>query len=133
MKFKQRFYLFLGRYPLFGKALRSPWVALLSIVVMVWALFQFIGVFQGAYDLEHEFLAAEAKKNLLEKINQDLTRSLQKFDNPEFVEREAKDRLNLKNPGEEVAVIVPEQQATSSPTTKKIFWDRVKTWLPFLR
>ncbi len=131
MKFKQRFHLFLGRYPLLGRAFRSQWVALLGILVMVWVLYQFIGVFQGAYDLEKEFSTAEVKKNLFEKRNQELTQSLQKFDNPEFLEREAKDRLNLKNPGEEVAVIVPEQQSTSSPATGKGFWGRIKDWFHF--
>ncbi len=133
MKVKQHFRLFLGRYPLLASALRSQWVALFSILLMVWALYQFVGVFQGAYNLEHEFSTAEAKKNLLEKRNQDLTQSLQKFDNPEFLEREAKDRLNLKNPGEEVAVIVPGQQATISSPAEKSFWSRIKNLFPFLR
>lgn len=131
MKLKQRFSLFLGRYPLLASALHSPWIALLSIAVTVWVLYQFIGVFQGAYDLRKEFSVAEAKKNLFEKRNQELTRTLQKFDNPEFLEREAKDRLNLKNPGEEVAVIVPEQQSTGTPATHQSFWSRLGSF--FLR
>lgn len=109
------------------KVLRSPWVALFSIAVAIWALYQFAGVFQNAYDLEKEFSVLDAKKNLFEKRNQELARTLQKFDNPEFLEREAKDRLNLKNQGEEVAVIVPEAQATSSMPAEKSFWSRLRS------
>lgn len=133
MKFKQQFRLFVSKHPLAGKALRSRWVALFGVLVMAWVLFQFIGVFQSAYDLEREFSAAAAKKSSLEKRNQELIQLLQKFDNPEFLEREAKDRLNLKNPGEEVAIIVPEQQATSSAQAEKGLWGRMKNWFPFLR
>lgn len=113
------------------KALRSPWVALFSIAVAAWMLYQFAGVFQSAHDLEKEFSVAEAKKNMLEIKNQELLQSLRKFANPEFLEREAKDRLNLKNHGEEVVVIMPAAQSTSSASAEKSFWSRLRSFLPW--
>lgn len=131
MKSKQRFSLVLDRYPVLDKVLRSPRVALFSIAVAAWALYQVAGVSQSAYDLGKEFSAVEAKKNALEKRNQELFQTLRKFASPEFLEREAKDRLNLKNPGEDVAVVVPEQQSTSSTPEEKSFWSRLQSF--FLR
>ncbi len=55
--------------------------------------------------------------------------SLNELKTPEAVEREAKARLNLKRPGEEVVVVVP-GKAEISATSSGAFWEKL---LKFLR
>lgn len=55
--------------------------------------------------LEIDKLREEAKK--IEKDNLELTDKLAYFESPDFQEKEAKDKLNLQNPKENVVIIKP--------------------------
>ncbi len=47
----------------------------------------------------------------------------------EGIEREAKKRLNLKNPGEEVVVVVPDQKSSEEPDASVSWRQRLMDWL----
>ena len=52
----------------------------------------------------------------LKKENQDLSVAIESFNNPSFLEKEAKRRLNLRKEGEEV-VILPKNEFSDNQTT----------------
>ena len=66
------------------------------------------------------------KMKLLEK-KAALESELSELQTREGIEREAKERFNLKMPGEKVVIVVPEstESATSSESHKKSFWERI--------
>lgn len=58
------------------------------------------------YKIKQEITRLKEEIITLERKNNDLASLINSFDDPETIELEAKKRLNLKKPGEEVAVIV---------------------------
>lgn len=87
------------------------------------------GVWQ-ALDLGKEAESKEKKiAELLEKKGE-LERYLAELKNAESVKREAKERLNLKELGETVVVVVPEVvEATPTEPMVENFWSRVKVFI----
>ena len=87
------------------------------------------GVLQ-ALELRKEAKGKEKKiEELLEK-KVELERYLAELENAEVVKREAKERLNLKEPGENVVVVVPVEEETS-PTEPVAgnFWAKIKMFV----
>jgi len=51
----------------------------------------------------------------------------------EYLEQTARERLNLKKPGEQVVAIVPpEKQEEKQQLTKQNFWQKILEKIPFL-
>lgn len=72
----------------------------------------------------------EIKKEIsrLEGENQALRADISYKESPAYLEREARERFNLKKPGEEVAVIVPPAQApplVQPEPPRKSFWQNI--------
>lgn len=78
--------------------------------------------------LRQELQGTEKKLEELKSKENALEASLTELKNPEAIERKAKADLNLKLPGEEVVVIVP-QKAESSATSSGTFWEKVFKFL----
>lgn len=75
--------------------------------------------------------AAKEKEKIeeLQKKKTELEAYLLELETKEAIEREAKRELNLKLPGEEVVVVVPEKNEVfpaSSPSLTG--WERIKSW-----
>lgn len=58
------------------------------------------------YKIKQEITRLKEEITTLEKKNGDLASLISSFDDADVIELEAKKRLNLKKPGEEVAVVV---------------------------
>lgn len=61
----------------------------------------------------------------LQYKKQQLEAALVEIQTQEAIEREAKARLNLKKPGEEVVVVVPEKKISAPQPEPVRFWSRV--------
>ena len=59
----------------------------------------------------------------LEKKNEEMQAGLSQKDEEGFLEKEARERLNLKKPGEEVVVVVPPKEEEGIQESKN-FWER---------
>ena len=59
---------------------------------------------------------------------QELEAELAGLKTKEAVEREAKERLNLKKPGEEVVVVVPEKKDNEARTQPKSLWAKIESF-----
>lgn len=80
--------------------------------------------------LRAEVREAEAHLTAIAARKRDLSRRLAEQDAPEKVEYHAKAQLNLKNPGEEVVVVVAAPEKSNiSGLAKSGVWEGVKNFL----
>lgn len=117
---------------MFNRFLQTPWFTILVLATLF---------FLGAVVLRarpRQIVVEKRRDNLqskiaeLEKSNRDLTSLLNYFRSPEYLELEAKQKLNVKRPDEQVAFVFPESRlANDSPLAakKKSLWETFKDWL----
>lgn len=109
----------------------NPATVLVALFLLGWFGVQFFGVAKKAWTLREERKRLEAELASLQQKKSELEEGLSRFQSDAYVEREAKRRLNLKKPGEQAVIIVPEE--TKKPaTTSPGFWQRVRVFLPSL-
>ena len=72
----------------------------------------------------YEKMGLETKIAELQKKNEAVKKEIDYTGTEGFLEREGKARLNLKKPGEEVAVIVEEKEGQPEQVQKKSIWNR---------
>ena len=90
--------------------------ALLS-VLSVWILFSVISAEVEKDEVKKKETAIESKINSKKQDNESLERDIKNFENQEFLEKEARLRLNYKASGEEVVFVhrdLNSQKASSS-------------------
>lgn len=115
---------------LINKFLSSPLPYVLGFAVLSLFAFNSRVVFIRAWNVWQENKALEEKAAALNKKNALLAQELEYARSVGFKEREGKSRLNLKRPGEEVVVIVPEKTGTTSEDQgHKSFWQRLLGFL----
>jgi len=68
--------------------------------------------------LKAEIRAAEEKKQQLQVQAYESSQE-------EFLEREAREKLNLKKPGEEVVAVLPSEEDKTEEPQKQSFWDKI--------
>ena len=89
----------------------------------------FFNTLERATTLYRESAALEEKSKEFVKKKEKLEAAIREWDTVEAKEREAKDKLNLKKPGEEVVVVVPEKKDENinvHAASSTNFWARVK-------
>lgn len=101
-------------------------VALLLVVIFVgYGSFKLV---REALSLNQEVRSREEKIEELTRKKQELEVYLAELSTDEAVRREAKDRLNLKEPGEEVVVVAREEvKEEGRPPVN--FWTRITNFL----
>jgi len=99
-------------------------IFLFSIIVFL--IFSNYRITKKRIELQGQIKNLQNQIRELEEKKAKLESALSSSDNPEFLEKEARDRLGLKKPGEEVIVILPpkKEQATST-VQKKSFWQNL--------
>jgi cell division protein FtsB len=113
------------------KFLRNPVTLLAAFFLLGWFGVQLWGVAQKAYALYGERKRLEAELASLQQKKSQLEEGLSRFQSEAYLEREAKSRLNLKKPGEQIVIIVPEEKQREAVITPPSFWSRFGTPLFF--
>lgn len=63
---------------------------------------------------------------ILEERKQEFSANISQIPTEDYLEKEARERFNLKKPGEEVVVVLPpEQEEEEKPEEQKSFWQRI--------
>lgn len=78
--------------------------------------------------LRAEVRDAEARLEAIAARKDQIARRLAEQDAPEAVEYEAKAKMNLKNAGEEVVVVAPEEKPADSAESSGV-WQRIMDFL----
>ena len=79
--------------------------------------------------IQEEYLAKQKELNLEEKQNKALQEKLKLFENEEFLKKEAKEKLNLVEPGEKVIYIIKEgeNEEEKEKQSSQNLWDTLKS------
>jgi len=88
------------------------------------------------YDLNHQIDTLKAQTSLLEAQKEELAYSLQYYKTDSFRDREARSKLGLQSPGENV-VIIPPKSPSPTPTADTAKKDtgrksNLQQWFDFL-
>lgn len=84
---------------------------LITLLIYSVALFIIVNISRSIYSLwQKQYILGEQAqvKKLLEEENKELSEALSQAQSPEFVEKQAREKLNLKRPGETV-VLLPKE------------------------
>jgi len=102
----------------------SSKIFLFSLLVILLILGSSLGrEFYRKYRLQKEFDSLKSEIDKLENKNQDLASMLEYLNKESNLEKEARRRLNLKKPGENVVVIVP-PESDLRPTIRRRIQNR---------
>lgn len=103
---------------------------LFSLILVSFLLWNAVRMGQEAFVLRKERMNLEGEVAALIQKKSMLEARFAELNTRQAVEREAKARLNLKLPGEEVVVVVPQEKKEQAAEVSKDLWSRV---LQFLR
>lgn len=106
-----------------------------SLPLNILIAFGAIGVLIGAWKiaretraLEAELRATQIKRDALRAEKSELSARLAELETPEAIERQAKEKLNLKKKGETVVVVVPERGGDYATSTSPTLWERMRAF-----
>lgn len=104
-----------------------PAIAVLAVLAgfLGWSSLK---VFERYRGLKTERIKLEEKMRSLEAERLVLEEQIRELESPQGIERLAKEKLGLKNPGEEVVIVVPEERPESSAEIRPGFWAEIKQW-----
>lgn len=92
----------------------KPFLFLLLLAVM-WLALVLVKTFYKKHQLDSEIANLKKEIDKIDKKDQELSNLLNYFDNQNFLEKEAKEKLNMKKEGENV-VIVSEVSGSPQPS-----------------
>ncbi len=100
-------------------------VNILLILICVVISYSASRMVQSAFATKTESAEMAAKIEELKTKKQQLEARLVELQTKEAIEREAKERLNLKKTGEEVVVVVPEKKDNATTTPPLTLWEKI--------
>lgn len=108
----------------FQKLLKSP-ITLIAVVILFSVILHHVwGMTGRLLSFYNEKKELETKISELQKKNEEIGREMDYTKTAGFLEREGKARLNLKKPGEEVAVIVEDKNQASEKNEQQTKWQK---------
>lgn len=93
----------------FKKIFYSKAVIFILLLACIWLSISLVKAIYKKHQLNQEIASVKSEIEKLDKKSQELTQTLDYFKSQSFLEKEAKEKLNLKKEGETV-VMVPESQ-----------------------
>jgi len=98
---------------------------ILLILICVVISYSASRMVHNAFATKTQSAEMTAKIEELKETKQKLEARLAELQTKEAVEREAKERLNLKKPGEKVVVVVPEKKDSAASTPPLTLWEKI--------
>lgn len=107
-----------GQEGKFKKILGSKITLFLLLLAFIWLSVNLVNIFYKKYKVNQEIENLKAEIGKVEKSNQEISSLIDYFSSQSFLEKEAKEKLNLKKEGEQVVIIEPAKEplaTTSQP------------------
>ncbi|MBU2545192.1 septum formation initiator family protein [Patescibacteria group bacterium] len=123
-----------------NKKYKSIKERIISVILILIVVF-FIGFFvvinwkinKRRSVLSEQVLTLEQEVREMEEKNRDLKNKKEETESDEYIEKVAREQLDLKKPGEEVYVVQEEGSASaeaSADEEKQTWWDKIKSiWM----
>ncbi|MDD2730965.1 MAG: septum formation initiator family protein [Candidatus Portnoybacteria bacterium] len=120
------------------KIFSSRWLMYLLLLVAIWLLISLARTFYKKNQLDNEISALKNEIGKLEKSDQELGQLIELFNDQDYLEQEAKAKLNFKKEGESVVIVpsisedIPLAAALPSPAaTSPQMGNLLKWWQYF--
>ncbi len=85
-------------------------------------------IYKKKADLQAKVIELRQEAELLEKTNNELNKNLDYVKSDEYLEKVAREQLDMKKPGEEVVVIQKENsQQKKNEEENKTWWEKLKS------
>ncbi|MBX4188362.1 MAG: septum formation initiator family protein [Candidatus Doudnabacteria bacterium] len=97
----------------FQALLKSRYIAVVLVLVFASVAFLTVELYWQKREVDSEISRLQQKAGELNKNNEQLSELIKYLDTPEYKEKEAREKLNLKREGEQV-VVLPEPEAGNS-------------------
>jgi cell division protein FtsB len=107
---------------------KSVVIPILLILVVIFIGSRAVRMVWDTVLLYRESQDVEAQIEELVQKKQELEAYIAEFESSEAVRREAKERRNLKNSGEQVVVVLPDEPSQTEQGDNKNLWDSIKTF-----
>lgn len=109
------------------KLIKSPVTLIAGMVLLGAVLYNIWIVTDRFLTLHFEAVNLGAKIAEMQKKNESLKKEIEAARSAGFFEREGKSRMNLKRPGEEVVIVVPEKtpETDNENRSDEGFWRKV--------
>lgn len=115
--------------------MKKTFITILLLILMVFLVIGLFEQFKKNYALNKSAGILENEVLEIEISNEKLKAQIDSFQDPKTIDREARERLNLKKEGEEVVIIIPNEKedlqeiiSTTKKSSNKSFWNRIKNW-----
>lgn len=92
----------------------SKWLLLASLFILIFFSVNLVREFLNRRDLDKDINVLQEQINSLEGKNQELAGLIDYFKSLDFVEKEARTKLNLRKPGEQIIIVPKPETATAS-------------------
>lgn len=110
----------------------SLFFAILILGVIGFLIFSNWKTYQQRKELSLRINSLKAEVSALEKKKQELEASASQLSEEEYLEKVAREQLNLQKPGEEVVTILsPEEEKKEEPKEEKSLWQKILEKLSF--
>ncbi|PIW76037.1 MAG: hypothetical protein CO001_03460 [Candidatus Portnoybacteria bacterium CG_4_8_14_3_um_filter_40_10] len=98
------------------KILGSRITLFLLLLGFIWLVLNAVDIYYKKYKINKQIQDLKTQIASAEKSNQQISEMIDYLGSQSFLEKQAREKLNMKKPGEEVVIIEPpRQQATSVP------------------
>jgi len=97
-----------------SKLFNSKFFSIAVVFIAGWLVLSWLGVENNKKAFDKEIMGIEAKISNVQKTNNELSEFLSHFDNPSFLEKEARLKLNYKAPDEEVIFVYRDNGAKTA-------------------
>lgn len=109
------------------KLINSKFFLILMFFLLLYVGYAIYGELNSQKDIKNNIQTLEAEQKKLEDNNLDLTALLKYYKSDEYIEKEAREKLNMARVGEHV-VIVPDNEAASKKDQSSDKFKNKKNW-----
>jgi cell division protein FtsB len=96
------------------KFLQSKFAALVLSGILLFVMLAAAKLIMQKREVDREIAQLEAKADEIQRDNQELSELIKYFNTPEYAERQAREKLNLKKEGEHVVVLPRDEEETGN-------------------
>jgi len=106
---------------------------LFAITIAVFLIVSNFKINKRRQELISQITFLEKEIQILEEKNEQLKAGIARTESESYLEREARERLGLKKPGEEVVAIKKVESEEAEKPEEKNFWDKIWEKIQFWR
>jgi cell division protein FtsL len=96
------------------KILGSKITLFFLLLAFIWLILNLVNIYYRKYKINKDINDLKAQIEKTEKNNQQVSAMLDYLSSQSFLEKQAREKLNMKKPGEEVVIIEPPKEAATT-------------------